>query len=419
MISRSIPRKYNVSSLEMTLFIISMVFTPQYLPIDIRPVVYIFWGMVGLYRGGMLTNLTRYIKTTMIILLVLTIYGAIIVLFNGSDQIYVFMRYTRALVALLVIWIYISSIKLDIDKITNSILIVLLIHSLIIIAEIIEPSVKDLMVPFAGVSRMFYPYRANGFVNSYDYAGLYTVLGFLLASYKYILNRNKLYLLITIVCVTATLFTSRLNIFLMSIVMIIVLIKSIKEKARLLSIPLLVIFFLVSTTAVFLWAITTDAIPGARDFIFNRFYWADQVYSTIRYTYPDNDIQEVIAYQFDLMMNLSLIFGSGIDGNVDPGYTQSIYSVGLIGTLIIVFYYIYQLFYIKYLQKASKIFDGRNLIFTLSFFLLIFNIVWNLKIWFFFSTSIFELTSILIIIYELSNKKITVEKNNYESKYNF
>ncbi|WP_117155014.1 hypothetical protein [Paraliobacillus quinghaiensis] len=391
-----------VSTLEIFLFIFSMSFAPQYLPIDVRPVIYFFWILVSLSRGGYFNDIiiTRYVRNTLIFLLLISIYSAIVVLTSSSGDHYVYIRYIRAFLALSVIILYISNSTINIKKLINSFVLILFLHSLIIIVEIILPEIRELMYPFSGSSRKFYAYRANGLVNSYDLAGIYTNFGLLLSSVMYIQSRQKKYLIISLVSILATIFTSRLSIIAMIFILMFILKKSNENRVVIFKVFISIIFIITGTIGIGLWTITTDVFPLMRSYIFS-YSWADELYLNIIETYSDDDVGSLLTnhFVFGLESVQTFLFGKGLEGPADPGYSKIYNSIGLIGIVLITFYYLYQWFYInnfKYRNFNSYYY----LVYISLIYILLTMLVGNFKILFFFSTSLFELMSILIISYE-------------------
>lgn len=400
--------KKSVSNIELFLFVFTIVLTPQYVPVDIRPFVYMFWFLVGILRGGHTVKITKYVYWSLAFLLILALYTAFISLINQSQNVFFFLRYFRSSIALIVIWIYLSNVRITEKQIINISLMILLLHSLIILIEIIYPEFKSVMIPFSGESRIFYEYRANGLVNSYDFAGVYCNLGLLISACKYIQTQKKIYLLLSLIFVISVPFTSRLNLLLCSLVMLFILLYSISKKRKVFSFLLITIFTILLTLGLSLWSMTTDALPDLRFYIFKNFENANYVYETLRQTYPDNNLQNDISYQYNLIKDISLVYGSGMDPQLDPGFIQILYASGIISLIAILFYYFLSLKYIRFLfkKKLNSVIKQSSLLYITLTFLLLINVIGNFKLLFFFSTSIFELTTILLLIFE---KKVMID----------
>ncbi|MBZ9786726.1 hypothetical protein LB456_04580 [Psychroflexus sp. CAK57W] len=398
-------KRFAVSYIEIFLFILSIVFAPQYLPIDIRPLVYIFWGLLGIKRTGWILRKSFYTSITTFILYFLTIYSLSVIFINGTGEYSLGIRYFRALLSVSAITLYLNSYKISSDRIIKGLIGVLLIHSLVIIIEIIEPSSRAYFYIFAETNQIEYPFRANGLVNGYDYAGLYTNIGLMLVALKYIKDRSNSYLIAMIIFIIATIFTSRLNMLLMLVTLIIIFRQSLIFKAKVLATGLLIFFLTTGSIGIFLLAITTDAFPEIRKYIFNNVEGTQGMYEVIRLSYSDDNVENVIEEQFKLISAKNMVFGSGEDGNIDPGYNQLINTIGIIGTGIILLYYCSMIFYLKSKKGIKKRLNNLKIVYLISIYLLLFNIIFNFKLLFFFSAGIFEMTSILIICYE-RNKKI-------------
>ncbi|GAB6179424.1 hypothetical protein JCM14036_07430 [Desulfotomaculum defluvii] len=320
------------------------------------------------------------------------------------------MRYIRAMVALVVIILYISTAKFETNRLVKSIILLLFIHSTIIITEILFPPFREFMTPFSGVSRKFYEFRANGIVNSYDLAGIYSNLGLLLSALIYIQSRKKVYLLMSLISIIAVIFTSRLNMAVMLLVLLFILIKSIKMKVKVFTTLIFSIYIVSGVVGGVVWAITTDMFPTIRDFIL-QYNWGNSLYINIRATYSDDDITSVLAKHFNLNINSaqSFLFGLGTEGNLDPGFSKIYNSIGFLGLGSIVLYYLYQLFYIRKL-KCVQFNTHEYVVYISLIFIMLVMLIGNLKILYFFSTSLFELVSILMIKYELTIWKLKKQR---------
>lgn len=405
-------KRNEASILELILFVFSMTFAPQYFLIDLRLLIYISWIIYISMKARfeIRIKLTFYTKYTFLTLLFLSSYSMIVVLMTETYNHLVYIRYFRSILALIVIVTFISVRKVNVEKVIKALLFILLVHSLIIISEIIIPDIKSYMVFFSGESRRFYPYRANGLVNSYDLAGIYTIMGFQLSSLKYLQFKEKRYFLMSVICMISTLFTSRLNSILLIISIIYIFVKSFKQNVFVYKVFLGLILMLLGLSTVGIWAITTDTLPFIREYIFSK-NWSNDLYWTIRATYSDDSLYQIIGEHFSLNINsvINLLFGYGHEGRFDPGYSKILNSIGLVGLLSILSYYIYQ--YTTLLKTRLMIENNsKNILFVAVQIMFIVIFFGNLKILYFFSTSIFELSSILILIIEHDNFSINHEK---------
>ena len=397
-----INNKKQANVFELFLFVLSMSFTPQYLSIDIRLFVYLFWIGLSIFRGGINKKIliTKYSKLTFMTLMVLIFYTMFVVLISSTGDHFIYLRYFRSLLALIVIVFYANSVEVNMAKLINSILLVLVFHATIIVGEIINPNLRNYTVIFSGEARRFYQYRANGLVNSYDLAGIYTIIGFLITSLLYLKEKRTKFFFTMMLFMIATVFTSRLNIIFLIIAFLFILRESRKYKVIIFKIMSFMILLVLVILGVGLWAMTTDTFPLMREYVFSK-PWANEVYWVVRNTYSDDNILNIITthYGTGIITAKEFLFGSGVEGNVDPGYSKIFSSIGILGLIIIMMYYLY--LYLHLFGSKLKINrDKRSVDYIIInvIFLVIF--IGNLKIQYFFSTSLFELFSILILVYE-------------------
>ena len=157
-----------------------------------------------------------------------------------------------------------------------------------------------------------------------------------------------------------------------------------------------------------MWAITTDSLSSVRTFLFSKFTWMQSFYITIRNTYSDDIISEQIGYQFNINgKSIFQIIGTGSDPNRDPGYVQMLHSIGIFGTLMCVIPYIV-IAYRSYEESRYIPFCINQIVFLSLAFIAIYELIFNFKLLFLFSTGAFEL---LYVFYLIS--KMVRDRGNY------
>lgn len=401
-------------SLFWFLFLLTEIFPPMFLPLIVRLGIALIWIMVAGFRFP--DNKYYKIATVMLFysFLVFTVN-----LFIGQDvDSEILLRYFRCLLMVMAITGVCSRIESDSERYTImcTLTTLFIIHSAIIVGEILYPDLKEYMYVFSGQERIFYRYRANGFVNSFDYAGMYTIIGIVLNGMFAQKTGKKRYILGFLLCTVATIFTSRTNMFFAFISLIYVFRLSKRHgKNRILNFIITFSLVAVGGAAILMWAITTDLFPGVREQLFLKIDWMNSFYITIRNTYSDNSIAETIMQQFMIDGDTVFkIFGTGMNPDRDPGYIQILYSTGLIGLIILA-----SLFFTLIIEKTR--FDVwakhgvkdsyASLASSALGFALAFEIAMNWKILLWFSTGAFEILIILASIMNSAYKNIEEEKN--------
>lgn len=393
--------KNKLFSIFWFIFFLTVIFPPMFLKIDVRIFLSLFWLIVA-------RKVAKPSKVFVIIVF-LAVYSSLVILINTLQgrivDFGIALRFIRACVMVLTISSMIKHLTKYNQKglLLSSLCLLLTIHSSIIILEIIFPNIKNFMYIFSGESKIFYQFRANGFVNSYDFAGMYSNIGMVLAAFLFS-NKKKIFIIFFIICAIGAVFTSRTNLVFCG--MTLIYLRVILQKNKLL-LAILINILIVSlgVIAIIMWAITTDLMEGARSFLFKKYDWMYSFYSIIRNTYSDNILSDVITSQFYITgESVIKFFGTGNDPNRDPGYVQMLYSIGIIGSLISIVPLII-MFYQKFqFDRSKRYFNDpfRFIASNLLGYVLLLEVFMNIKILVLFSTGAFE---ILIVIYEIFNKK--------------
>lgn len=386
------------------LFLFTCIFPPMFLPIDIRFIIAITWILVArkIVVKSKLVSAIFY----------LAIYSILVLGINAATgrnvDSFFSLRYFRTILMAITIssMISITNSRRKYFDIIVTLSWLLTFHAGIIILQIIFPSIKDTMYIYCGTTRIFYRYRAGGFVNGFDFAGFYTNIGIILTILLYQNSREKRYLLFFIVCLIATFFTSRLNMF-ASILVLFYLRFKVGRNVPLLRLLLTVFLIIISIIGISFIAITTDLFVSLRLFLFKKYGWIEAFYSLIIRTYSDNIVSQVIQEQFTSKDDsVFQIIGTGSDIQRDPGYLQLLYSIGIIGTILAVIPYLMIFFQnIRYVLSRKDLGNSISISATVLGCIAIYQLVFNFKILFLYATGAFEMLYVLYVV----NKNIRAE----------
>ena len=387
-------------------FLFTCIFPPMFLPVDVRLLICAFWMFMG----------NRAIKkeesSLVVWLLAISAYSIVVFIVNyligGTASIGIPLRFIRSLLMLMAIGSCLSAERATAEKkiILNTLELLLAVHSIVIIIEIIIPEMRDWLYIFAGKSRIFYQYRASGFVNSFDFAGFYCIVGAMLSCFLFFITQKKKHIMFMLLCIIASVFTSRLNMFICLLVLIFVGNKTRHIKnGKILKVIIRIMAITMCAIVVLMWAITTDAFTNIRSYLFSNYKWMSNFYSTIRYTYSDDSISQTMASQFSINGDsVFKIFGTGADPNRDPGYVQMLYGIGIVGTIITISPYLLMIIRCNNIEPKAKIkadisyYDALRAIFL---FIIFYQFIMNAKILFLYSTGAFELCIIIYTLLEM------------------
>ncbi len=390
-----------------------MIFPFTYNGIEFRYFILGFWTIYSLLKSRKIKLMNSLIPIP-ITLVVLAIYSMTILLLNNSSDYFVVLRLIRALVSYFVIVFFVSSNKYSISEIIDTIEMTLFIHAVIVIISVLLPSFKPMLNMINGYTKREITFRSTGLMNGYDGSGFVCVVGFII---HYMMNKyeNKKnsFTIKSLIYLIATVFTSRFNILCMA--GLILLISFIENKNK--SSGALGRFFLFFFRAMFVvitvlfWVLTTNINTGIREALFSRFSSLGNVYDTLINSYTDyGKYTYVIENQTSLkgITFFDALFGKGIrPGYSDVGYIKTLYSVGIIS--IIVEFAIY--FYTIKEYKAAVDSYYKYLMYLL---IVILMMVMELKLSFVFSTTIFEIVTIIYVAeIILSKERLSTQNVGY------
>lgn len=257
------------------------------------------------------------------------------------------LKFVRVLFTLLCISNY---VELDVVKpivIRSSLINVLLMHAaVIIIGSAFWPEFQNILKPLSGFDRMPTFFRSTGFTNGYDFAGLLCLFGVLITYFSKI---ERLKMIKVILFIVAALLTSRVNMILTEIVMVWLLFFSKGEKKIKLLLEVLFVFSLFPVLGIFLFTTQNQDNFIVQMLLKNEFF--ANVSTKLVYYYATSSVDSSLSqhYNFDMLTNAQILFGSMQDAKLDPGYTQYIYRIGVLGTAVCL------LFYVAVISNAWKI----------------------------------------------------------------
>lgn len=393
-----------MNSIIFTLVFIS-VFGPKFGLIDTAVLGYCFIGFIFLSTIKRIKYPKEYVVLCMLALLLL-VYSIIVALFTNSYDLYPVLRNFRAFIALAILGLTFYNIRMPILKVVNITTMVLLIHSVSILIQMKFPVLKTYLVPIVDYDKELLPLRAFGLVGDYDGSGFLCVIGAILSLVLFRCTGFVKYIVFSFIFFFSIIFVSRMNMALMSIVMI-YSIRSWFTKRKINLITRFVISSLLIVSGyVFInlvYPILYYTIP-----IINQYFISTNI-KTQNYSISYGSGSQ--TYLLDTMWKipesiLGFIFGTGaLPVGSDIGYVKTLFMVGIVGSLMLILFYSYIFNAIKkklklinkyrlniynhYIQNISK---GFIVIISLIFLV-------NIKALFLFSRTFHELIIILFFAF--------------------
>ena len=364
------------------IIILLIVFGPKFGFLDLSFFTSFFVIILNFKRLRSLNKITFFFPL-LLILLIITI-TSLSNIFSISDfDSSIILRYFRALVGFFAA--YVISSNLTRKKLINTIQLLLILNSIIVILQILFPVLHDSMAIFTGYNKKYIPFRGFGLTNGYDIAGLFTTIGLLISIKFPIFNKKLSKLIINLIFIVSAVFISRLTTFSVLLITLWLLFNKYKLILPILS---FVLFF---TLYLDFFNLHTQLI-----------HYYDLLLSVdITQSYSSSSVDLLRSMFIIPDDTLSLFLGDGSNPfYVDIGYVKIIFMHGLVGLIVIISFY---------LGLYSIVRSADRVVFKNLFLWIIFlTFIFNFKNLFFFSRGIFEITMMFyftILIYKNENKK--------------
>ncbi|WP_457777611.1 hypothetical protein [Streptococcus uberis] len=352
-------------------------------------------------------------KKYIFVILFLALYSILVVFFNSTNDVNLIFRYLRCLISYFLLSQMFYKSRLDNNEFIKLILFLLFIHSISILISIILPSSREIFEHFSGYDKKFLRWRASGLVSGFDFAGILTNIGLILTVYLRNLNKKSLFGISGLIFILATLFTSRTSMIVLLIELLLIFIYLIGNKQYKKSLVILIPMILLVSVSLFFLILTTDIGAQYREYILSKSNFARKFYKVIFLTYSNSAYSKAIIDHFYIEPNVNIWFGSGYKPIFrDPGYTNTIYRIGIFGTILEIYFYFSMLFEsLKIYIIFKKINSVINTYASQLIIIILITIFMQSKLIFFFSSTIFEITLILYFLLlrertEFNNEKI-------------
>lgn len=281
-------------------------------------------------------------KRVFSIVFILFIYSFIIMLIFGTTHIVFSLKFVRVLCAIAGISTYIYKSKLDSNTLINTLINVLILHALIVIVEsTVWLNLQNILKPITGFALLPMLYRGTGFTNGYDFAGILCNFGVLIVCHNDKKNIRFKFIKI-LIFISAIMLTSRFNMLLLIAMMFYMgyLDKSAEEKDRGF---FRIISWIIAIPVIGIFLFSTNHFDNFFVNLLRENSFFSKIFDNLVYHYATTDLENTISDNFDFS-NLSteeMIFGKMIMANADPGYTQYIYAVGIVGlSMVFIVYFI-------------------------------------------------------------------------------
>lgn len=295
--------------------------------------------LVLMMCSGRYLRLFKDIKPIVMSVIGLIGYSILVAVFcQNLDYLFLF-KFFRVLVAVLAISSYIGTCKLEQEDIYSCAATVLLIHAIIvIIGTLFWPQLQEVIRPLSGYTKQVRSLRSTGLTNGYDFAGMLCCFGIITTYFGKKSSFSSIRLLIFII---ASLFTSRMSMLITeAIIFYIVIINRKHERVNKKLLGIIFVVSIIPILGIFLFSTKNYDNPIVNLMMKNETFRTNS--NRLIYYYASGSIGDTLQghYYFEPLSSMEKIFGSMTEAHQDPGITQYIYEIGIVGLLMTIFCYI-------------------------------------------------------------------------------
>lgn len=339
------------------------------------------------------------------------VYSIVVLLLNGGDDIQIVLRGGRALLATVFFGAVFYNIALtnivNINELSDIILLVLLAGALVIFLQILFPELKSYLGNLYDFNKNFVTLRAFGLTTGYDTAGYLCVYGGVLSAARAFFNVGRFNIIAFTIFQGAVFFTSRSSMALMMFF----------------SFGLFFVFILRGSLSLKIFVVGYLVVGGVvlYKYVLPLFLATFLIFEGFQSFSPDNTVNHaenfsttsIESWQRNMWVLPdrlgSLVFGNGLDeSKSDLGYVKLIFMLGLLGLLSIISCYLYVLYISnrlrRYIYNYPLILNAYKPLAILLLVMIILQFLINVKNMYFFTRGYHELI-IIVFFYLLGASK--------------
>ena len=296
-----------------------------------------FFVFVLCSRGHLRVN--KETKPVLIGIVVLILYSLLVTVVSQTiDYLFIF-KFIRAFVSALAIFAYVSNSKLEKSEMINSVTMVLLLHAMIVIVgTLVWPELQNVIRPLSGYTKMIRPLRSTGLTNGYDFAGMLCCFGIIAT---YFGDRSRTSTIRLIVFIVASFLTSRFSMLITEgIILYIIVMNRNRERVNKRLLTILFLVSIIPILGIFLFSVKSYDNPFVSLMMRNEYF--KEYSSQLVYYYNSDSIGDSVVghYNFSSLTTAEIVFGAMKESHQDPGITQFIFEIGIVGLVLTVYFYL-------------------------------------------------------------------------------
>lgn len=358
MLNKRLLLKIDLKTIMAYIVVFFSIFGPKFFGVlDISIILNVL--IIGVYMCLGKANIRQYSSVLLELVIVIVTYALIICLVSHNLNFIFIAKFIRVGTCILALGLYINDAKLTKMELVNILINILLVHAIIvIISATVFVEFQNVLKPFTGFRLPANRFRATGLTNGFDFSGLLCVFGVLLVGLypnKLVIKKrlSKLFIFIG-----ASLLTSRITMLVLELTIIYMALmnKRLNKKVK----GLLIMILLVSLLPVMgIFLFSTGNYDNVVVKLLLNIPYFSKIAGKLVYYYANTNIGNTISEHYSLsrLSSFQIFFGAMEEANQDPGYTQYIYYIGILGLIIVLFFYVMLVFYARRRKNSTFIAD--------------------------------------------------------------
>ena len=309
----------------------------------------LFTGLLGILvilTQSKKINISRKLFKLLYYLMIVIFIAIISIIYNSSSEFDIILRYIRVLLNLISIYLVISNVKLNPLEVFEVLITVLFLNAVVIVIGALNVNFQSLISNFTGYSKTVRFGRSTGLTIGFDITGLLVVIGFLGTAIFHILS-SKDQSVKLIVFSIAALLTTRFTMFLYIIVLLYVRYLFKKHGLIFETIIYNITLIVTSIISISLFTLSVSFGGSSSQFISKNQVISNVVNSLVE-SYASTNLESTLTQHYDFSHVSNWFIGDAYGFRADPGYTLTIYSIGVIGLIFSI------VFYLNFMRLAIK-----------------------------------------------------------------
>jgi len=341
-----------LAKIGLFIFFCTLLYLPKINAIELSLFPLIIISLFLFAKGAYKYKYIHRIKPIALILaaiILISLFSSLVSLITiGSIELYQSLKHIKVLIYFILIFYVLQNIKLNTREIIKILLISLWVHILTIYLMLFDVNIREMVLSYVNFTPD-YPvlYRVSAFSSGYDSASLLSVFSLIIQlNYSYKYNSLNLTIFLSLIIGVTLLFTARVGLVAGIVIMLVFLLNVFKRSHAIQTQRKSSLIILFTMSAVIYM-------------IFSQLYTIESFQTGVFRSFSLISVESIksqsgVFSSFNSVISIQSILGNGSSAfgangvKSDMGYAQYLSGIGLFGTLLSCFYYIYSYLLVKY-----------------------------------------------------------------------